>query len=168
MDVILKVVGYDTMPLFSSKTLLMLNDSWISADDFVRSDVMKAELFCKVTKNLTGPAFAVKAATTAIRLRADLPIAEQIEAQFFSASAGASVSATHAEANAGVTLASGETDSGLSYRVGAGVSTGGGIKDDSVSFKVGGTGLQVGRKVGVSVAGNEVAVDFGKMFSKLF
>lgn len=120
-DMILEIVGYDTMPRLSSKILFCLDDidSWISADDFVRSasDAMKVEFLCKVTKNYSGPAFAVKAATTAIRLRADLPIDEQIEAQFFSASAGASISATHAEANAGVTLVSGETESGLSYIV---------------------------------------------------
>lgn len=48
------------------------------------------------------------------------------------------------------------------------MSTGGGIKDDSVSLKLAGTGFQVGRKIGVSVAGSQVSLDLGKMFGKLF
>ena len=38
----------------------------------------------------------------------------------------------------------------------------GGIKDDSISMKVAGCGVQVGRKIGVSVLDNEVGVDLGK------
>ena len=60
-----------------------------------------------------------------------------------------------------MTLAGGDV-SGVSYHVGAGLSTGAGIKDDAVQVKLAGCGFSVGRKVGVSVFDNELAVDFGK------
>jgi len=52
--------------------------------------------------------------------------------------------------------------SAFSFSLGLGVSTGIGIKDDSFSFKVAGVGFTIGRKVGISVFDNEIAIDFGK------
>lgn len=160
---ILKIVDYDEMPLFSSKILFRENGSWESVETH---DTFFADLVCKLTKNMTGPTFAVTAMTGAFHVHTG-PEAksaiEQVDARFFGASTGFSASGTHAEANAKVTLASGDV-SIFNFHLGAGVSTGGGIKDDSISVKVAGCGVQVGRKVGISVFGNELAVDFGKLF----
>ena len=120
---------------------------------------------CKLTKNATGPAFAVAVMTGMFHLQtgpeAKTPL-EQIDAQFFGASVGTSVSNTHFEGNARLTVAGGEV-SVFNYHLGMGVSTGGGIKDDSLSMKVAGCGVQFGRKIGFSVFDNEVGVDVGKI-----
>lgn len=160
-----KVVDYNAMPYFSSVILARVNDSW---DKVENCNVMNADLLCKVTKNLSGPSFSVTAKVSTFSIKAGgNSVYDQINAEYFGASAGTSVSAMHAEANAKATLAAGDVGP-LSYHAGVGVGTGAGIKDDSVTVKVAGCGVQVGRKVGVSVLGNSVGVDFGKVFGGLF
>lgn len=154
---------YESMPLFSSKIIARSSGSWESVETY---DVLYADAVCKVTKNLTGPSFSVKAVADVFHVKTgpDKKTAmEQVDAHFFGASAGSSASLTHAEANAKVTLSGGDV-SLFNWHLGAGVSTGGGIKDDSVSVKVAGCGFQFGRKVGVSAFDNELAIDFGKLF----
>lgn len=46
--------------------------------------------------------------------------------------------------------------------LGFGLSTGFGIKGDSLEFEVAGTGLIIGRRIGISVLGSEFAIDFGR------
>ena len=160
---ILRIIDYDNMPLFSSKIVAHINASWESVETY---DAFCADLVCKVTKNLTGPTFAVKAVADVFHVHSGpgaKSALEQVDAHFFGASAGVSASATHVEANAKATLSGGEV-SVFNWHLGAGVSTGGGIKDDSVSMKVAGCGVQIGRKVGISVFDNELAIDFGKLF----
>ena len=48
--------------------------------------------------------------------------------------------------------------------LGVGASTGGGVKDDSVKVEVLGTGITVGRKIGISVLGSSFGIDFGRLF----
>ena len=154
-------IDYDNMPMFSSKIVARSSESWQSVETY---DVLYADAVCKVTKNLTGPAFSVKAVADVFHVKTgpDKKTAfEQVDAHFFGASVGSSASLTHAEANAKVTLSGGDV-SVFNWHVGAGVSTGAGIKDDSVSVKVAGCGFQFGRKVGVSAFDNELAIDFGK------
>ena len=161
---ILKKIDYDNMNMFTSKIAARIGGAWDSVETY---DALYADHLCKVTKNMTGPTFALKAMTGVFRVKTGpgaTKAMEQVDTQFFGASAGTSVSATHAEANARATLSGGSV-SVFDYHLGAGVSTGGGIKDDSVSLKVAGTGFQVGRKLGVSVFGNELSIDFGKLFS---
>ena len=156
-------VDYNNMPTFSSKIVARVSESWESVETY---DVLYADAVCKVTKNLTGPAFSVKAVADVFHVKTgpDKKTAfEQVDAHFFGASVGSSASLTHAEANAKVTL-SGSDVSLFNWHLGAGVSTGGGIKDDSISAKVAGCGFQFGRKVGVSAFDNELAIDFGKLF----
>lgn len=158
---ILEAADYDSMPYFTSKIQARIGGSWQSVETY---DAFYADIVCKLTKNLTGPAFQIKAMTGAFRAHTgpDVKSAiEQVDAQFFSASAGASTSMTHAEANAKVTLAGGDV-SVFNFHLGAGVSTGGGIKDDSLSLKLAGCGVQVGRKIGISAFDNEIGVDLGK------
>ena len=158
---ILRVADYDSMPLFSSKILFRQDGAWESVETY---DAFYADVLCKLTKNLTGPSYAMTASTGFFRVHTGpgaKTAMEQVDAQFFSASAGVSSSATHAEAHAKVTLAGGEV-SMFNFHLGAGVSTGAGIKDDSVNLKVAGCGVKVGRQVGISVFDNEFGVDFGK------
>lgn len=163
-DIILKVADYPNMPMFSSVILAGENGSWETVEHL---EVVYADLVIKLTKNLTGPTFAVVAKAGAFRITTG-PEAEKaiqkVDTQILSASSGASVSNTHAEVNAKATLVGGDV-SVFNFNLGVGVSTGGGIKDDSLSVKVAGCGVQVGRKLGISVFGNELAIDFGKFFS---
>ena len=46
--------------------------------------------------------------------------------------------------------------------LGVGLDTGSGIKDDSFTLEFLGTGITFGRKVGISIAGTEFGVDFGR------
>ena len=163
-NAILALIDYANMPFLSSKMLARANGCWNTIDELKASGKTEfqagyVDLICKVTKNYTGAKLEVKAVTGLFRINE-----EDIDVQFLCASAGSSVSFTHAEIGAKLTLAAGDVG-GFHYHVGAGVGTGGGIKDDSLSLKVAGTGVQVGRKVGVSLFGTEVSYDFGKLFN---
>jgi hypothetical protein len=87
-------------------------------------------------------------------------------------SKSSSHSQSHKEIGARLTMLgdTGETatqdDRAVTYRVGLGVTSGGGIKDDSVSLKALGTGVIVGRRIGVSIADTEISVDLFKAFKK--
>ena len=172
---IMRLIDYDSIPYLESVILVKVNGRWKKVDN---CEIGFADLICKVTKNYTGPSFSVKAVAGVLRVktggrRKGSPF-NQLNALYFGgsgcteeylcASAGASASPLHYEANAKATLVQGETDDGVvSYHVGAGVSTGAGIKDDSLTAKFEGCGIQVGRKLGVSVFDNEVSVDLGKL-----
>ena len=54
--------------------------------------------------------------------------------------------------------------SAFDCKIGLSASTGGGIRDDSVEVKALGTGITLGRKVGISVAGTSFGIDFGRFF----
>lgn len=160
-EAIMKAADYENMPYCSSVVLILVSQSWQKLETY---ESFYGEMLCKLTKNYFGPSFAFTAMAGAFRVNtgpgATKPI-EQVDAQFFSGSAGVEVSNTYAGANAKATLSGGNV-SVFDYHLGAGVSTGAGIKDDSVSVKVAGCGVQVGRKVGISAFDNEVAVDLGK------
>ena len=155
------VTIYIEMDYFTSKILARANDSWKSVED---CDALYIDLFIKLTKNLTGPTVAVREMAGVFRVHTG-PNAKT--PQFFGTSAGVSASLTHAEVYARVTFAGGDV-SVFNFHLGAGVSTGGGIKDDSITVKVGGCGVQVGRKVGISVFDNELAIDFGKLVTSIW
>ena len=165
---IIEVLGvdYDSMSIGSSAILVRIGESWSKLGDV--DCLTDVELVCKLTKNILGPSFAVTAKVN-IPLGSDAQsIREkmddlQLESQFMTASVGASTSRTHVEASAKLTAAAGESGP-ISYHVGAGVSTGAGIKDDSVTVKVAGMGVQVGRKVGLSVFDNSFSIDLAKLF----
>ena len=104
---ILKKIDYDNMNMFTSKIAARIGGAWDSVETY---DALYADLLCKVTKNMTGPTFALKAMTGVFRVKTGpgaTKAMEQVDAQFFGASAGTSVSATHAEANARATLSGG-------------------------------------------------------------
>ena len=160
---ILTLIDYPNMPLFSSKYVARINGAWRSAKFY---DILYADVMYTVTKNLTGPAFAVKAHADAFHAKSrpyKRYAFEKADAHFLGGSVGASASLTHAEANAKATLSGGDV-SLFNWHLGAGVSTGVGIKDDSVTLKFAGCGFQFGRKLGISVFDNELAIDFGRMF----
>ena len=163
--IVLRVANYSNMQLFSSRIVMRLGDAWESEEtwDAVYS-IGFGDLVCKVTKNLTGPAFTVTAAAGGFRIRTGNGVKspmEQVDAHFFSAEASTSYSSFHYETKIGLTLVECHV-SALDVRLGVGLSCGAGIKDDSLTLKVAGTGFQLGRKIGVSVLGNSVAVDLGK------
>ena len=49
-------------------------------------------------------------------------------------------------------------------KIGLSAKTGVGVKDDSVEVKAFGTGITLGRKVGISVLGTSFGIDFGRLF----
>ena len=93
-----------------------------------------------------------------------------VKARFFGADIGANAGVDFAnslykqnavfgaEAKARVTLS--EAKAGpFNLHLGAGVSTGLAMKDGTVEAKIAGTGLKVGKRIGVSVYDNEFSVD---------
>ena len=50
----------------------------------------------------------------------------------------------------------------LHVKAGVGVGTDIGYKDGSISGHIAGCGITIGKKIGISVLGNELALDFGK------
>jgi hypothetical protein len=54
--------------------------------------------------------------------------------------------------------------SAFDCKLGLSASTGVGVRDDSVEVKALGTGITLGRKVGISVLGSSFGIDFGRLF----
>ena len=70
-------------------------------------------------------------------------------------------------AGAGVDLSVNLVDmkaSAFDCKLGLSASTGVGVKDDSIKVEALGTGITLGRKVGISVLGNSFGIDFGRFF----
>lgn len=156
---------YDDMAYMTSKEVFKLDTGgWDVASETNRA--LYATTKCVITKNYMGPTIAYSAEAGLVGVQTSpgetRPIA-QVDVGIGQAKAGTSVSNTHAEASAGVSLIGGNV-SAFDFNLGAGVSTGGGIKDDSLSLKFLGTGVKVGRKVGISVFDNEISLDLGKLF----
>ena len=162
-ELILRAAGlYDEMKVDSSTIVAR-----VSGGEWERVEAVKTyytDRLCKVTKNTYGPSFCFSSTAGVLRVSRDAggeSAQKQVEAQFFTASAGAEYSKLYKGGNAKLTLAGGNV-SAVNYHVGAGLSTGAGIKDEAVQVKLAGCGFSVGRKMGVSVFDNEVGVDFGK------
>ena len=158
---ILKVADYKNMRVGSSVVLFRAGDEWQKVETY---DAFYVEVLCKLTKNLTGPTFAVIGNVGTFRVRtgpgAKSPV-EEFDAQFLSATAAVEAAPLYAGANAKVSLAGGNV-SVFDFNLGVGVSTGVGIKDDSLNLKLAGCGIKLGRKVGISAFDNEFGVDFGR------
>ena len=157
---ILAAAGYDEMKMDSSVIVACVQMRWQKIETV---KTYYTDRLCKVTKNTYGPSFCFSSTAGVLHVSnaGKESVQRQLEAEFFTASAGAEYSKLYKGGIAKVTLAGGDV-SGVSYHVGAGLSTGAGIKDDAVQVKLAGCGFSVGRKVGVSVFDNELAVDFGK------
>ncbi|KAJ7580429.1 hypothetical protein C8J56DRAFT_961550 [Mycena floridula] len=58
----------------------------------------------------------------------------------------------------------GGTASAFSANLGFGVATGVGIRDEAIEVEVLGCGITVGKRIGISVFGNSIEINFGKFF----
>lgn len=97
---------------------------------------------------------------------------EQVNVDVFSAYAGAEVQyveiggekfGTYAGVGAELNLFKADA-SVFDLKLGIGVETGAGIKNGSLDVKVAGCGATIGKRVSISVLGNEFGLDFGKFF----
>ena len=50
-------------------------------------------------------------------------------------------------------------------KLGVGVQTGAGIKNGSIDAHIAGCGVTIGKRMSISVFGNEIGIDFGKFFN---
>ena len=155
-EAILKKADYDRMPFCSSILMMRVSGEWQKANE---CSVYYADVVCRLTKNYSGPTFSRVDGAGAYRELTD-PTKEmdQRDREFLSATTTIEHSKTHVSAGAKATLVGGRTGV-VDYHVGLGCTTGAGIKDDSLHARVGGCGVTVGRKIGVSVLDNELAVD---------
>ena len=160
----LVLLDYEHMPLFSSRYAIRLSSgTWVPLE---RDEDMHRSVYCKLTKNLSGPHFEFVIAAGIMHLltsRAAGPRAiEQVDVGIGEARVGILHEDNYLGAQAKICVAGG-TASALEVNVGLGISTGAGVKDDSLSVKLCGTGFTLGRKVGFSLLDNEVALDLGKL-----
>jgi hypothetical protein len=159
----LKAADYNNMKLGESVLLLYLgNEEYVlSHDKFM--DVASAKSGVIVTKNVTGPKYALVAKASLINIHSNKTGLEAVDFDILSAEAKLEVSRTYAGYGADLVLAGGHA-SIFDLKLGLGVSSGIGIKDDSLTVKIAGTGLKLGRQIGVSVLGSEFGIDFGRLF----
>ncbi|KAM5358216.1 hypothetical protein ACJZ2D_015491 [Fusarium nematophilum] len=87
---------------------------------------------------------------------------EQVSVEVFTADVGVTAG-DYVGAEANVSIFKAEA-SIFDLRLGVGVDTGFGVKDDSLDFHVAGCGIQIGRKVSISVFGSSFGIDFGRLF----
>eukprot|EP01083_Nonionella_stella_P178086 628036_1 len=113
----------------------------------------------KVTKNITGPKFEWVCANVGLLNLNGWN--DNLNVNIGQADVSGHVSATHVGYDAKLTAV--ETTTGpLRTRLGVGLSSSVGMEDDSISVKVAGTGLKVGRKIGVSFFDSEIECDLHK------
>eukprot|EP01098_Paradermamoeba_levis_P005181 TRINITY_DN2203_c0_g2_i2.p1 TRINITY_DN2203_c0_g2~~TRINITY_DN2203_c0_g2_i2.p1 ORF type:complete len:273 (-),score=96.44 TRINITY_DN2203_c0_g2_i2:37-855(-) len=77
--------------------------------------------------------------------------------------AGLSTNIIGASSGAEANAFDAESSSGFRAKFGVGVETGASIKDGSLDLAAGGTGVVLGKKLGVKVLGTELSVDFEKL-----
>ena len=134
-ELILRAAGYDEMKIDSSTIVAR-----VSGGEWERVETVRTyytDRLCRVTKNTYGPSFCFSSTAGVLRVRKDAKgesAQKQVEAQFFTASAGAEYSKLYKGGNAKLTLAGGNV-SAVNYHVGAGLSTGAGIKDEAVQAR---------------------------------
>jgi len=87
---------------------------------------------------------------------------EEIEFEAFAAHVGASIGTAGMGYELEANIISGEV-SFIDFSLGVGLSSNVGIKDDSLNVQALGLGFTVGKKIGVSIFDNEIAIDFGKI-----
>jgi hypothetical protein len=87
---------------------------------------------------------------------------EDVNVDVFTASVSATAG-TYVGVEANVSLVKAEA-SIFDLNLGIGVDTGFGIKDDSLGAKFAGCGIEIGRKVSISVFGSGFGIDFGRLF----
>lgn len=148
-DHILHAVGYETMPMFEVRSVCRANEDspWVA---LTKENEREAIQYCRVAKNAAGPRFEFSYGSR---------VGTGSEASF--ATTGISAHTGLIEAQAGIRFSEGRAGA-VEFRTGFGVTTGAGIKDDSLHLKVAGCGLNLGRKVGISILDNEIAFDLGK------
>jgi len=86
----------------------------------------------------------------------------ELEFEAFTAHVGASAGTAGVGYEAEATLVSGQA-SFVDFSLGIGVSSNIGIRDDSLNVEALGLGFTVGKKIGISIFDNEIAIDFGKI-----
>lgn len=163
-DIWKKAANYDQMQIGESVLLIYFGEDKYVASHDQYMDVGNAKSGVIVTKNLSGPHFALVAQAGLINIHSNKTGIEAVDFNILNASAQAEVSSTFIGAGASLELVGGSA-SIFELKLAIGVDTGIGIKDDSLSVEVLGTGLSIGRKVGVTVLGSEFAIDFGRVFS---
>lgn len=159
-EAILRAAEYDRMPLDSSVTLARAAEG----GRWEKTEIIHAyfaERVCKVTKNAFGPSYYLVSTVGILRVRNSGRKKRHLEAQFITATAGMEYSMLFRGGHAKLTLAGGNF-SGVNYHLGLGLSTCAGVKNDSVHLRLLGCGFSVGRRIGLSVLDNEIALDFGK------
>lgn len=150
---------YDGMSYGSSRTVFADNSgNWSPSESTYQT--MYAEDACTVTKNLTGPEFDYEAEAGLMHIATDptdTPPIGKVDVSVGTVNAGAHAGGTDNSVDAGASIISG-TVGPIDFKIGVDGKTGVSYKDDSWSGDIAGTGVTVGRKIGIS-AGDLGSVD---------
>jgi hypothetical protein len=159
------VIDYDNMRYTESKLIVDLgNGKYRVYEKGSNMEIGSAESGIIVTKNYAGPHFTLLAKASLINFHRETHALESMDFELFYAHAQAEISKYYVGAEANLVLMSSSV-SIFDLKLALGADTGIGIKDDSVAITVIGTGITVGRKMGISVLGTEFSIDFGKLFN---
>jgi hypothetical protein len=86
-----------------------------------------------------------------------------VDFSILQATASAQLGTVYIGADAAVNLVGGQV-SVFDANLGFGVGTGIGIRDEAIEVKVVGCGITVGKRIGISVFGNKIEINFGRFF----
>lgn len=136
-------------------------------DDTIHQNLAAVKSGVIVTKNLLGPQFSVVAQASVMDTFTHQKSIDSVDVHIFDAEAQAQLSSNYIGAGASLNLIK-TSASIFDLTLGAGVDTGFGIKDDSVTIKALGTGITVGRKIGISVLGSSFDIDAAPVLNLIF
>jgi len=162
---VMDAADYDNMKLTDSKLVIYFgSEKYAAYKENDNMDIGAAKSGVVVTKNMACPHFAVVAKAQLINIHSGGSALEAVDFGILTAEAQYEVSSMFVGAGAELKLVGGSV-SIFDLKLALGVGTQFGIKDDSLNLEVLGTGVTVGRKMGISVLGSEFAIDFGRLFS---
>eukprot|EP00092_Neocalanus_flemingeri_P024879 GFUD01026978.1.p1 GENE.GFUD01026978.1~~GFUD01026978.1.p1 ORF type:complete len:662 (+),score=98.61 GFUD01026978.1:102-2087(+) len=160
-EVLLAVAKYDKMCITCSVILYKVDGNLMIQDTYTAGYV---ESIIKVTKNLLGPQFTYIAGFGIMKINlAGKTGFESLDWTLLGVEESAHASEVAVGVDAKVVLTGGSV-SIFDLQIALGLSTEIGIVDDSVTVKYAGTGIKLGRKLGVCVWDSCLGIDFGRLF----
>ena len=155
-----ETADYENM-CFTCSTLLVSVDGNLQKFDTYETGYIESAI--KLTKNYLGPKYEYLVGAGLMKINSGETALETVDFSVFGAEASVHHSSTSVGYDAKLVLAGGSA-SIFDLTLGLGISSEAGIVDDSVTLRLAGTGVQVGRKVGICVFDNCFGVDFGRLF----
>lgn len=160
-----KAADYENMKIGESKMLLYFGESkYVAHKENDEIDIANVKSGVIVARNYTTPQFTLIAKANLINIHNNASASlKAVDFNILSPEAKAEVSRLYIGGGAEFQLAEGKL-SAIDLKLAIGITTGFGIKDDSLHIELFGTGVFIGRKVGVSFLGSYLKIDLARLF----